>query len=605
MYKKWQSEHNRLARAGLNEIKKGFDRKNISASLPKFSTNLMEWVAQARPTVEGITRSFLTVPFWSEIYNDDFHSTMIMGGRQIYKTTYITDLIAYEATTKLNAQICYVTFSRESASSFSGQKLRIGTFMQNPRLAVFLRKGEGNVREISLKNGSTIYCTIHTDGYKNVEGKSIAHCFLDEAQYQTMEYAQKVIQTMMATKGKLTVCGIGGMHGSAYQAFWDTSDQREWIYDDPYWRTKLQFDQYGLVHGDYMKDILRGRWVSQKPENTLFHGYHIPQTIFPTIPLTEEDARLLYKVNPMFSIEYLKKKNAANIFTTHTLGEFYNSVGRPITPAMVLACMNPYRNFRLVTPQEISDHRDREQDSIKIGLGVDWGSGNPSSTVIAIIIRFATPLGQYQYHLAFLDKRPSENQMDQGEFVNKLLRLAKCDVGVGDLGYGANQVKIVQDGGYSRQNGEHFEGVGSMRFLGCRTISNQAKPVQYHKKVTDEHGQETSRIDIDKTSAIEKFIDLLGSSVTDPSNKEKTLPKFIIPFKNEHEVDWLINDFTSITRKDLAKTEFAAVDPRQNARKEFNHPKDSVMAIIYAMCALELDHEWRGGSIPPARRWKE
>lgn len=605
MYKKWQSEHNRLARAGLNEIKKGLDRKNISASLPKFSTNLVEWVAQARPTVEGITRNFLPFPFWEEIYKDDFYSIMIMGGRQIFKTTYLTDMIAYEATTKPNVQICYVTFNRESASSFSRQKLRIGTFLKNPQLAKFLQKCEGNIREIPLKNGSTIYCTISTDGYKNIEGKSITHIFLDEAQYHDLEHVQKVTQTMMATKGKTTITGIGGEAGSPYEAIWNTSDQREWVYDDQDWRKRLQFDQNGLVIGDYMKDILHGRWVAQRPENTLFHGYHIPQTIFPTIPLTEDDAINLYKISPMFSIEYLKKNNRATIFTTHTMGEFYNSVGRPVTPAMVLACMNPYRNFRLVTPQEISDHRDREQDSIKIGLGVDWGSGNPSSTVIAIIIRFATPLGQYQYHLAFLDKRPSENQMDQGEYVNKLLRLAKCDVGVGDLGYGANQVKIVQDGGYSRQNGEHFEGVGSMRFLGCRTISNQAMPVQYHKKVTDEHGQQTSRIDIDKTSAIEKFIDLLGSSVTDPSNKEKTLPKFIIPFKNEHEVDWLINDFTSITRKDLAKTEFAAVDPRQNARKEFNHPKDSVMAIIYAMCALELDHEWRGGSIPPARRWKE
>lgn len=604
MYKKWYTEHNRLAREGFKEIQKSLEQQNISSTLPKFSKNLSEWVAQTRPTVEGKTRSFLAVPFWSEIYQDDFHSMMITGGRQIYKSTYLTDVMAYEATTNHDVQICYVTFSRESASSFSLQKLRLGTFLQNPELAKFLRKCEGNIREIPLKNGSTIYCTIDTDGYKNVEGKSIAHCFLDEAQYQKMEHAQKVIQAMMATKGKLTITGLGGESGSAYHAFWDMSDQREWIYDDPDWRKKLQFDKNGLIIGDYMKDILRGRWVAQRPENTLFHGYNIPQTIFPTNSLTMDDSNLLYKTNPMFSIEYRQKNDPSSFFTAQVLGQFYNSTRRPVTPAMVMACMNPYKNLGLMTWQEISQLRDKEQDNIKIGLGVDWGSGSPSNTVIAIVIRWETTDGQYWYQLAFLDKRPSEIQMDQAEYVCNLIRYAKCDTGIGDLGYGANQVKIVQDGGHNRETGKYFRGVGSLRFLGCRTVLNEAKPVQYHKKITDEHGQETSRLDIDKSASIQGFVDLLDSSFIDPMDKSRR-SRFVIPFKEEHRVDWLINDFTSITRKDMVQVEDFSVDSRQHARKEFNHPKDSVMAIIYAMRALELDLEWKGGSLPPARRWKE
>lgn len=607
MYKTWQAEHNRLARVAFRDIKKVLEQKSISTSLPKFSKIPLEWIAQARPTVDGMPRNFLPFPYWKEIYKDNFHSIMILGGRQIFKTTYITDMIAFKATTNPNVQICYVTFSRENLTSFSRQKFQVGTFIQNPLLAQFPRKGQGNIGEISLKNGSTIYCTIDTDGYKNVEGKSIAHCFLDEAQYQSMEYAQKVIQTMMATKGKLTISGIGGESGSAYETFWNKSDQREWIYDDPDWRTKLQFDQNGLVIDNYMKDVLRGRWVAQRPENTLFHGYHIPQTIFPTIPLTEYDAMSLYKTSPIFSIEYQKKNNHASIFTTHTLGEFYNSTKRPVTPEMVLSCMNPYQYLSLMTAEEISQWRNIKQNDVKIGMGIDWGSGNQSNTVIAIIIEWKTPYGQNRYQLAFLDKRPSENQLDQAEYVCKLLKYTKCDMGIADLGYGANQVKIIQDGGHNRHTGEHFEGVGSSRFLGCRTVANEAKLVQYHPETTDEHGQETSRIDIDKTAAIQKFIDLLGSYVVHPSDKNKRWPKFMIPFKEEHKVDWLIKDFTSITRKDLEKTEHILVDPRQQARKEFNHPKDSVMAIIYAINALEvdLDLEWRGGSLPPARRWED
>ena len=37
-------------------------------------------------------------------------------------------------------------------------------------------------------------------------------------------------------------------------------------------------------------------------------------------------------------------------------------------------------------------------------------------------------------------------------------------------------------------------------------------------------------------------------------------------------------------------------DTRQRARKQFNHPKDSLMAMIYAIKALEVrrDYNWVG-----------
>ena len=70
----------------------------------------------------------------------------------------------------------------------------------------------------------------------------------------------------------------------------------------------------------------------------------------------------------------------------------------------------------------------------------------------------------------------------------------------------------------------------------------------------------------------------------------------MIPFNHESqwETDWLIDDFTDITRRDLEKSDDIAVseDRRIKARKQFNHPKDSTMAIIYAKRALESATEW-------------
>ena len=95
------------------------------------------------------------------------------------------------------------------------QKLQIGTFEGNPILAQFPRFGRGNVGEISLKNGSTIYITTDHNQYKHVEGKSLSHVMLDEAQYQDIQHFDRVVMTLMQTHGKITVCGI-----TAPTAFW-------------------------------------------------------------------------------------------------------------------------------------------------------------------------------------------------------------------------------------------------------------------------------------------------------------------------------------------------------------------------------------------------
>ena len=170
-----------------------------------------------------------------------------------------------------------------------------------------------------------------------------------------------------------------------------------------------------------------------------------------------------------------------------------------------------------------------------------------------------------------------------------------CDVGVGDLGYGANQVKLVQDGGYNNSTGVKYSGVGNSKFFGCRTISDETKPIQAFDKKIDEHGEEVGRLQIDKTSSIDLLIESFEKTILHPEfNSDKTSrKKLMIPSKHDYEVDFLISDLTSITRKDLSQIEdYTITDPRQKPKKEYNHPPDSVMALIYSMIALEHETQW-------------
>lgn len=599
----WSRQHHALAKKESVYIKKAVLASACSQStLPQLPKNCLEWIQKARPIVDSRPRDFIAAPFWEDIYNDNHSIKMIVGGRQIYKSTYITDVLACEATSAAGVQVCYVTFDEISRTAFSRQKLQIGTFNQNPVLSQFPRHKLGNVGEISLKNGSTIYCTTDNYEYRHVEGKSLNHCMLDEAQYQDVQFVPKVVQTMMATKGKLSILGIGGESGSTYEELWNKTDQREWEYEDPYWREKLQFGQradgtQGLIIDPYLNQVLRGRWVPQKPENWMYHGYHIPQTIFPTIPLTISDAVTKYGIHPIYSIEHQQKNNPDSVFKTHTMGQFYKAARRPITTEMVLACMTPYKYLGLMSPEEIAEWKDVMQDRIKISMGVDFGSGSPSNTVISIIIHWKE---SDRLHLAYIDKRPQENQLDQAEYINKIFKEARCDVGVGDLGYGANQIKLIQDGGANRLTGQLYSGVGSSVFRGCRTYSDETKPMQIHTDAVDEHGQESGRITIDKTTSIQEFVDTIETYKAHPKRQYDTnwkRPRLMIPYLTEREYDteWLIKDFTALTRKDLDKIDIT--DPRQRARKEFNHPKDSVMSVIYALVGLKQNPEWHWISV--------
>lgn len=569
----WSKYHEKLAKAYLE--------KNSKQKL--LPTDIMDWIKE-RPVVEKIKRNFLTCPYWIPIYNDPHNYQMIIGGRQIYKSTACTDFIAHAATTQSGIQVCYVTYDQESLSLFSKQKLRIGTFLLNPTLSKFLRH-PGNVGEISLKNNSTIYLVTDNYQYRHLEGKSPTLCILDEAQYQDLEHFGRIHQTMMATKGKVKIFGIGGEAGSPYEKLWNETNQMEWFYDNPNWRDCLQFGDTGVVEESYLQKELKGKWIPQNPSAESFHGYHIPQTIIPTIPLTEEDAINKYHVHPRFSIEYQKKDLGDSLFKSHVLGIFYNSPNKPVTKKMLEYCTNPYRYLTLLKPDEIRSLKETFGDEITVAMGVDFGSGNSDFTAIAIIILWHK---SNRVQIAFIEKRHPEHQLKQAHYITELFKYCLCDIGVGDLGYGAIEIKVIQDGGYSQDDGEPFTGVTNNVFYGCRTISDYTKPFQIFNETTDEHGDQVARLQIDKTSSIELLLGTMENFVNHPlfpKEKSKSRTKLMIPIRHDYETNFLLNDLSSIRRKDIV--EFEILNPRQHPRKEFNHPRDSVMALIYALLALK------------------
>jgi len=584
----------------LEEINERIDQ---FVELPQ---NIMKWTESAIQKIEGHKKEDILPP-WIEIFESPHKNKFVLAARQTAKSVYAALKLLFVTTAFSGKSAVYITYDETNLSHFSNQKLRRGIIAFSFVIRSMLKKNERG--EIAFNNSSAIFLVTDEGEYKHAEGKSPDIVILDESQYQTIQFLSILRETMSYSQGALEILGRGGEEGSDYQIEWEKTDQREWDFDDPNWRDKLQFGPNGLIRGEYLQDVMKGHWRATKPQNYLYAGYHLPQTIFPHIPLTISDAIHKYRIPPEFSIEWKIKNYPKSILLAHVYATFYKAMRRPITPAMVRACMENYRDLSLMTAEEVISWKQIFGPRMTVLMGVDWGSstsGN-ASTVISIILKIRSGATEdtSRYYLAYIHKiergAPGEPEMgiEEAAFIVKLFNDYGVDHGVADLGYGEIQVKAIQEGGIHPKTNERFKGLSYRKFMGCKTIQDLTAPEQDKLGKADAEVDETTRYQVDKTHIIENFVNFIGWYVNYlPMNSEKIIesfgrPKLMIPYADDLKVEWLINEWTGITRKDLEKNiEVKVDDPRQMPKKEYNHPPDSAMSIIYCMIA---DANYRPG----------
>jgi len=589
--------------------------KPVLPILPDYrGMNLVDWTLKARPIVNGLKRNITYTKFWEDIYYDNITRLLILAARQVWKTTAATDFAIWYITTKFAKEIAYIVDTEARLSASSKQRFRDGTIEQNPNLKQFIE--EMNYSTISTKLKSTLYMLTDQGGFNKIEGKSLYAFILDETQYQELDNIHKLYGAQSSTFGREIYMGIGGEAGSPWHMKWQETDQREYTfkYNGQYkghahqeWRSKLKFwgkshpvtgkiineledgeirfGESRLILGPYLKDVTDGRWIPETPSHGDFHGYHIKQEMMYHIPLTIVDAKELYGIGGHFSLEYKKKEWLKSIYTTDVLAEFHKAPRRPLTREDILLCMEPYSNMRLLQPEEVQELKKHYGNNIIVSMGIDWGSGPTASKCVCAIMIYWKKTGLFQ--LVHIEWREREDQRDQAPHFVELFNMYGCDIGIADIGYGQHQIKDMQDGNYHRQTGDAYAGLGINDFIACRTISDPAKPYQFYDAVTDQHGDTVSEIRVDKTRVVDDFADLINSNVMHPNYmniKPSLRPKLIIPYKIQDDVDWLIDDWVQLMRKDLPKLgEVIEADNRTTPRKEYSHPPDSMMACIYSV----------------------
>lgn len=563
-----------------------------------FPEDFFEWILTVRPEIDNKPYSFLPYPFWHHILDDEHHQLMAMAGRQVFKSTWFCNILAHLATTVKNSTGVYCSYDDESVSKFS-YRYRQQTLNKHPLLRSVCsgkRTGmPGQVGKVLFENGSQTLIVSDESHFTHVEGSSPNVVCLDECQYLELEHLGIVYEALSTTMGKLRFAGIGGEAGSELERLWKQTTMSEWRFKDKYWRDKLHYDHTGrLVVEDYLTEVMDGRWIAQNKHNAEFPGYHLPQTIFPHIPATIANA-LERKLPIRFSIEYKQKNYPKALYIAHTLGGFYEAQRRPITEEMVRACMEPYSYLKLIPPEfasEVIELKNIFGKQIKILMGVDYGSGKAGrgATVPVIIIKWKRHhTAESRYQLVWIEERPPENPDDQAEYLANLHNIYGVDAGCGDLGYGADRVKKMQEGGYNRKIGTPWNGTGNLKFIGTRTIAREAQKLEFKERELDESGDVVQQIILDKTQVLDDFISFIQWYVPHPTFPDEEIlsrPKLMIPYMYDQEVEWLIKDWTGLIRKDIEpEIDKAIEDERQHARKEYNHPADSLSAMCQALVA--------------------
>ena len=569
--------------AKLRELEALVESK-LSQLHQNIPNNVIDFIEKYQPTIGRKPHNFDLSPFWIEALLDNHKQKIFSTGRQVYKSTNSASLVAWYALKEPRSEVLWIVDTDAHRSAFSESRLRDEVFIYNDNLRPFLKTGRANLTRIRVNNGSTIFLLTDHNAYNQAEGRSSAALILDEAQYQDIEFLYKAMYTTSQTHGDLIMFGIGGEMSSPYHEYWNASDQREWFYDDAYWREKLTFDAFGNIINtvDELKSILAGKWIPQKPENTKLHGYHIPQTIMPTIPLTMDDAITKYQTHPEVSVEYQRLHYPPEIFHTHTMGEFIHARRRPVTAEMVRKCFVPYIDW--LDADEVVNLKLDNPTKLRVYAGIDWGSGNKSAskTVLSIVLHW---LDSNRVQLARLDPRPYESQYAQVAYMSAVINEYMCDATCADLGYGAFQSDILKKGGYDENNNKILP---VKRYQPVQSTGSGVDSFREKQIDSDTEGSKKQHINMDKTISVESIIGVLGQTVPHPLyRREEQLfrPRLIIPYREHVLGDMLLKGFTSITRKDIQDEKEA--DPRQFAKKEYNHIDDSVMSLIYAMINVE------------------
>lgn len=485
------------------------------------------------------------------IYNLDIPEGIIMSGRQVEKSTTNATKIGMHTLMEKNFKGLYVAPLNEQVKEFSRE--RIGKFYEYSQRDVVnkeYRDKRHDVNNVSMKQFSKVnsinyfrHCYGTGD---NIRGITANGLWFDEVQDILVD-AIPVVKECQAhaldtgSKTRMTwYTGTPKTFSNTIQQKFNESTQNEWIVKCPHCG---QYQILGLKNltptkiicrkckKDIPKDaISNGKWIPMQRTKNI-SGFRISQMMVPWI--TPEDLWNKYK-------SYSKAK-----FFNEVLGRSYEDASKPFNMLHLNAITDNNYKLHETLPAEFSNR--------KIYMGVDWGTGGKSYTVLTIFSYNAA--GEYQLLYAKKFDAVEENEPDyQVEFITRMMAVFRVNLAVLDWGFGFMQNRTLQ---------KRF----GKRVAVCYYSFNQNKKIKYNA--------EKEFYCVNRTKVISEYVDCVQK-------------KYIVwTGADKDKIDFLFDNHLA---------ELAEYRKSQNGRSEelmYFHPEsdpdDGLHSCVYSKLAAELD----------------
>ncbi len=504
-------------------------QEELEGELPTLPIDRMQWEYHCRPLIKGEPNRLRYLPHMVDVVEDKHPFKFLLWARQWGKTTMIASDLAYAATTNYDYDQTYFNFKLDALRTFSNNKFRQDVFGTDP-LSKYLKSIGNNIgatNKVETYTRSIIDMLLPGAKWENSQGKSNKRMVVDEGQDHNWEYFQNARETQSDTMGDTMIAGIGGFVDTNYHNLWKSTNQMKWKYkrgedylgyENMSWRADLEFNGDGLVYGDYMIDVQDGKWIPEVPANFARHGYYLPQTYNPRIPLTINDAIEKYHVSPEWSIEYkLKDLNYPQIeFRRNVLAEFVEGELKPITTKDMLALFDNNESLTL--------GKDVNYEAGPVIVGIDWGGGGKTIVWVWQCIDDTLPV----FKLLWAEKIETNDTTQQTEICFNLIDAYNADFVCVDAGGAPDRVQAIQ------------------KRYGRRTIKVSYHPRPERPLPTKQElkiQKKEMRYVIDRTFSISRVIDLVKRPYTD---KNHTQNRIILPGENKDELKWIVKQFVSL-----------------------------------------------------------
>lgn len=470
------------------------------------------WASYYR-TLDGNPFSLEERPYLRDIYRlfspegGESHAPRVVVlkcSRKVEKTETILNLLLYAMNNMPYFKAVYTAPRQPTVSRFIEERFK-GALRSSIDNGCLLRNVEKDsithmTFNIGMDRLNHLYAYSGWGDAHSLLGLDADMVCIDEYQDMangSLEMIQEIV-TQSPWKWVL-VSGTAREEGSAFWKLWNKSTQNHWNVEKQEWEARN-----GSADGTIV-------------------GFHMDQRIHPDV--TPED------------LSFKKETYSTRKFVNEVLGEFYAGGLKPLTIDTVISCC------------------DRELDRIgsvsapeETFMGVDWGA----ETSVVII----HPDGRILNALK-IDSR----SQDEVKEITRLILKYNCKQVVCDLGYGARQIKQLQ---------EEF----GDRVRSCYYASRPKTPFEYTKR--DGKRNLIYMITVDRTTYMEEMIDRF----------EKGGVK--IPWKTD-DLQWMIDEFCALnsTREsDEASTRGRSATPRTRYGRDGDD--HSFHALLYAFLAVEV-----------------